>query len=112
MTYIEDTEPELTTPKQRLKCRTGEAAGNDIYSMSFPHGRYDHRLVKQAQSLGYELVFTSDAIMNPIDEMKGSALGRIDLPNAHILDRSGAFAADRLATWLFTRQSRRVSPAA
>ena len=112
MTYIEDAEPELTTPKQRLKRRTGEAAGDDIYSLSFPHGRYDHRLVKQAQSLGYELVFTSDAIMNPIDEMKGSALGRIDLPNAHILDRSGAFAADRLATWLFTRQSRRVSPAA
>lgn len=110
MTYIEDAGPELTTPKRRLKFHADKAAVDDIYSMSFPHGRYDHKLVKQAQDLGYELVFTSDAIVNPVDRMTGSALGRIDIPSAQILDRSAGFAADRLATWLFTRQSRRLSP--
>ena len=110
MTYIDDPTPELAVPRERLKRRTGKSPDDDICSMSFPHGRYDHRLVKQAHSLGYELIFTSDTVLNPVDSLRASALGRVGIPSSQILDRSGAFAADRLATWLFTRKSRSLSP--
>ena len=112
MTYLADAEPELSIPKLRLKSRTEGPSADDIISMSFPHGRYDHNLVSQAHSLGYELVFTSDVVVNPVDRMTNSALGRIDIPSAQILDPRGEFAAERLATWLFTRPARRLSPIA
>lgn len=111
MTFVEDPWPELTIPKERLKYRAGKTSPDDIYSMSFPHGRYDHELATQARSVGFELIFTSDSILNPVNGLGHSVLGRIGIPSAEILDRKGEFAPDRLATWLFPRQSKLIEPA-
>ena len=109
MTYVEDAKPELTIPREQLKSRTGKSADDEITSLSFPHGRYDQRLVDQARDLGYELIFTSDAVLNPITGFGHSTLGRIGIPSSQIIDGHGTFAADRLATWLFTRQTGKTS---
>lgn len=103
MTYLEDATPELTIPRERLKRRTETSSDGDIFSMSFPHGRYNQRLVDQALTAGYELIFTSDAVLNPGKGSAGASLGRIGIPSSQIVHGKGAFAPDRLATWLFTR---------
>jgi peptidoglycan/xylan/chitin deacetylase (PgdA/CDA1 family) len=84
------------------------AGGQPPVTMSFPHGRYDAAIAARARAAGYELVFTSDPVLNPIDPRPGGLLGRVGFEQSGIVDRSGAFRPDRLALLLFRTRTARL----
>lgn len=78
-------------------------------TMSFPHGRYTPAIAEQARSAGYELVFTSDPIVNPLDAGPGWLLGRIGFEQSGIVDRDGRFRPEKLALLLFRKPQRMLA---
>ncbi|MDT3778891.1 polysaccharide deacetylase family protein [Nitrospira sp. MA-1] len=84
--YLESTKPPVT--------------------MSFPHGSYDPAIVQCACEAGYELVFTSDPTLNLLESRPGWLLGRVGFEQSDIVDRHGAFRADKLALLLFCKPQR------
>lgn len=75
-------------------------------TMSFPHGRYTPAIAEQARGSGYQLVFTSDPIINPVADRPGWLLGRLGFEQSGIVDRRGAFRSDLLALLLFRKPQR------
>jgi len=106
-----DPRAELEASRVKLATMLGlpEGRGPDI--LSFPHGIYDRSVIKQAFQLGYRLVFTSDACLNPIstDMQVSRVLGRITVPASQISDRAGRLCPHSLARWLFTRPKTSLS---
>jgi peptidoglycan/xylan/chitin deacetylase (PgdA/CDA1 family) len=80
-------------------------AGLDARSLSFPHGRYDARIVGAARSLGFELQFTSEAIINacPDGYLDTDLIGRIPVFADQIKGVDEGLSAPRLSAWLFLR---------
>jgi peptidoglycan/xylan/chitin deacetylase (PgdA/CDA1 family) len=62
LTLLRDSAADLRRSRETLM-RIGDGLG-DWSTMSFPHGRYDSRIVAQARSIGYRTVFTSDPVLN------------------------------------------------
>lgn len=81
-----------------------------VRTMSFPHGSYDGKTVKAAHGAGFEYVFTSDHILNPIPHQGPlpNLLGRLHLDESHMADETGAFRSDRLAAALWRPPVRRL----
>ncbi|MGB0133861.1 polysaccharide deacetylase family protein [Dokdonella sp.] len=75
-------------------------------TMSFPHGRYTPEIAERAHQSGYQLVFTSDPVINPIADRPGWLLGRVGFEQPGIVGKGGGFRADKLALLLFRKQSR------
>ena len=104
-------EQDLRRSRQSLEQLLAEAQPEGVLALSFPHGRYDAEALRAARSLGYVLLFTSDAVLNAID--RGAPcpdlLGRIPIEAAAITSADGALRPERLATWLFTRTRSRVA---
>ncbi len=78
-------------------------------TMSYPHGRYDHRVLERTRAAGYELAFTSDPVMNPVDDRPGWLLGRLGFEQDGIADRNGRFRPDWLGLYLFRAPTRRLA---
>jgi hypothetical protein len=76
--------------------------------MSFPNGVYDTEIARQAQHAGYELVFTSVPVLNPVSPKVGWLLGRTGFETSTVVDANGRFRPDRLAMYLFRREARRL----
>ena len=72
-------------------------------ALSFPHGRYSEAIVAGARAVGFDLIFTSDAVLNDESWRDSALLGRIDMPMAETATSAGDFKPDRAATWLFLR---------
>lgn len=90
----------------------GLLPGDRIAALSFPHGRYDAAALAAAWAEGFELVFTSDACLNPAPSGRPAALlGRISVDTSGIADAAGRFNVGRAATWLFHRPISRVDDA-
>jgi len=77
--------------------------GGERIALSFPHGRYSEAILRQAQEIGFEPIFTSDACLNRSTWPLPAALGRISLAADNGTAASGGFAPERLALWLFHR---------
>ena len=75
-------------------------------TMSFPHGRYTPAIAERAREAGYELIFTSDPIINPVADKPDWLLGRIGFEQPGIVDGDGRFRADKLALLLFRKPQR------
>jgi len=79
-----------------------------IQALSFPHGRWNSRLVEAARGLGFELLFTSDAVLNPCPSgwLQGDVIARIPLATHDLSDARGNLAPERISGWLrrVTRQ--------
>jgi peptidoglycan/xylan/chitin deacetylase (PgdA/CDA1 family) len=75
-------------------------------TMSFPHGRYTSAIAGRAREAGYELIFTSDPTINPVEDKPDWLLGRIGFEQSGIVDREGQFRADKLALLLFRKPRR------
>ena len=75
-------------------------------TMSFPHGRYTPAIAARAREAGYELIFTSDPTINPVQDKPDWLLGRIGFEQSGIVDRAGCFRADLLALLLFRKPQR------
>lgn len=87
----------------RARSALGQRLATDIRTMSFPHGSYDAGTVEAARVAGYELIFTSDRVLNevPASGERPTLLGRVGLFEDEITDRTGTFRPDLLALWLW-----------
>ncbi len=72
-------------------------------TMSFPHGRFNASIAAQAHAAGYELLFSSEPIINSTCHCVGRRLGRLGLDTTALADAQGQFRPQRLALTLFRR---------
>jgi peptidoglycan/xylan/chitin deacetylase (PgdA/CDA1 family) len=78
-------------------------------TMSFPHGSFDEAIAARACEAGYELLFTSVPVLNPVGGKPSWLLGRTGYETDTIAGRDGTFRADLLAWYLFRRATRRLA---
>ncbi len=106
MTRAEDLDAELATARRIV----GEHLdAPPPATMSYPHGRYDDKVLARTQAAGYELAFTSDPVMNAVDARPSWLLGRLGFEQSGIVDRDGRFRPDWLALYLFRAPCRRLA---
>ncbi len=101
-----DQDEELGSSRKRLQEILAPAHDEPV--LAFPHGRYDRTAVKAARDHAYRVLFTSDPILNRAIAPP-AVLGRINVDAAHIVDVSGNFCPERLATWLWLRPIHAIS---
>jgi peptidoglycan/xylan/chitin deacetylase (PgdA/CDA1 family) len=78
-------------------------------TMSFPHGAYDDAIAARARASGYELLFTSVPVLNPVDGGPSWLLGRTGYETDTVADAQGRFRPEKLAWYLFRRETRRLA---
>ncbi|MEO8364916.1 MAG: polysaccharide deacetylase family protein [Pseudoxanthomonas sp.] len=108
MTVALDVDAELAGARVEFARHTGQPV-SCVQSMSFPHGAYDAAIAQQAREAGYELLFTSVPVLNPVSPQVGWLLGRTGYETDTVVDSSGRFRPDWLAMYLFRRESRRLA---
>lgn len=107
MTRATDLESELAGARKALASMMGHLEPQ-ARSMSFPHGAHDRDIAAQAHGSGYELVFTSVPVLNPVRPGVGWLLGRTGYETDSVVDAGGNFRPDWLAIYLFRRPSQRL----
>ncbi len=106
MPKAEDLDAELATARSIV----GEhLAAPPPPTVSYPHGRYNETVLARTQAAGYELAFTSDPVMNPVDGKPSWLLGRLGFEQSGIVDHQGRFRPDWLALYLFRAQRKRLA---
>jgi peptidoglycan/xylan/chitin deacetylase (PgdA/CDA1 family) len=82
--------------------------GTDIAALSFPHGVYDQNCAATARAFGYELLFTSDSVLNCVrpGQPLNDVLGRIPIYEQEIVGPDGRLRPERLAFSLFLANTR------
>lgn len=78
-------------------------------AMSYPHGRYDGKVLERTQAAGFELAFTSDPVMNAMDARPPWLLGRLGFEQSGVVDGAGRFRPDFLALYLFRAPRKRLA---
>lgn len=119
LTAVPDLDAELAGAREALAGVMNDSAdkngGGDGdapvgESMSFPHGAYDDAIARRAHESGYELVFTSIPVLNPVGPSgTGWLLGRTGFEASTVVDSRGRFRPERLALYLFRRERRRLA---
>lgn len=84
-------------------------ASDACATMSFPHGAFDDAIAAQAREAGYELLFTSVPVLNPVAGKPSWLLGRTGYETDTVADRNGIFRPELLAWYLFRRDARRLA---
>lgn len=77
--------------------------------MSFPHGSFDEAIAQRARDAGYELLFTSVPVLNPVGSQLSWLLGRTGYETDTVAGPDGRFRPGRLAWYLFRRETRRLA---
>lgn len=104
LTRVGDVASELERAKKAITSLTGEREATK--ALACPHGLYDARVLESARAAGYELVFSSDPVLNLARGGFVDArhpLGRINMIEGHLVDRSGRPDPAAMATWLWHR---------
>ena len=104
MTRADDLDAELAGARVALAGQL-ERTTDGLVSMSFPHGAHDAAIAGKAHEAGYELVFTSVPVLNPVGDGIGWLLGRTGYETGTVVDRQGNFRPDLLALYLFRKSS-------
>src|SRR3546814_4311785 len=73
MPHAEDLDAELATARRIVGDYLGTEAPT---TMSYPHGRYDETVLARTRDAGYELAFTSNPVMNAMDDKPSWLRGR------------------------------------
>jgi len=60
LTMIDNPERDILQARELVRSNLGPAS---VISMSFPHGRYDAKVLAATRALSFELIFTSDAVL-------------------------------------------------
>ena len=107
MTSAPDLDLELSGARAEMAARMPYCEAPQ--TVSFPHGRFDAAIAQRARQAGYELVFTSVPVVNPIGSGVGWLLGRLGFENDTVADRQGRFRPDLLALYLFRRPGRMLA---
>lgn len=102
LTEIADPRGDLIHAREWLEAALGARAGKIL---SFPHGRWSPEIVSAARSLGYDLLFTSDPVLNRTSRgfLESDLIGRIAIRTKDVQNGLGRASADRLASWLYLR---------
>lgn len=105
LTMLDDPQRDMSEARELLRSQLGPAAG---LSMSFPHGRYDAKILTAARALGFELIFTSEAVLNscPQGRLNTDTIGRIEIDASQVCDRNGEFDPGQAERWLMLRKRR------
>lgn len=103
LTMIDNPEQDLLQARELVRSNLGPAC---VISMSFPHGRYDANVLAATRALSFELIFTSDAVLNacPGGWLPYDRIGRISVETASVCDPWGEFDAGRAERWLMLRK--------
>jgi peptidoglycan/xylan/chitin deacetylase (PgdA/CDA1 family) len=103
LTTLDDPARDLLQARELLRSNLGPGA---TASMSFPHGRYDAKILTAARALGFELMFTSDAVLNscPGGWLNQDRLGRISVEESQVCDLQGEFDSGQAERWLMLRK--------
>jgi peptidoglycan/xylan/chitin deacetylase (PgdA/CDA1 family) len=103
LTMLDDPGQDLLQARELLRSHLGPDA---IVSMSFPHGRYDTKVLTATRALGFELIFTSDAVLNvcPGGWLSHDTIGRISVEEDRVCDDRGEFDSGRAERWLMLRK--------
>lgn len=110
LTYHPMMRTDLATSAQKLRSIRGCPP---LLAMSFPHGRYDSAVVQAAVDVGFDLLFTSDPILNRVVPRAAATsttlLGRVGIADASMIGGRGRFLESALAASLFFRARGRLS---
>jgi peptidoglycan/xylan/chitin deacetylase (PgdA/CDA1 family) len=100
---VADPGTELRESRRVLAEKLGHPPEAAPATMAFPHGSYTASIVKQARAAGFQRVFTSDHLLNPIVDEGGcpALLGRASFNAADISDGDGRLRPELLALRLF-----------
>lgn len=100
LTLVPDPKAELQASQRLL-----DELGQEVRSMSFPHGAWSKSLVDDARATGFDWIFTSQAELVDVSRWSRlpSALGRIHLSENAWTCKGGHIDPARLATFLFFR---------
>lgn len=112
MTRADDLANELGGAREamaRMLVSPEGLASDACATMSFPHGAFDDVIAAQAREAGYELLFTSVPVLNPVAGKPSWLLGRTGYETDTIADRNGVFRPELLAWYLFRRDVRRLA---
>lgn len=112
MTRAEDLANELGGAREAMAAMLSPDEGlasDACATMSFPHGAFDDAIAAQAREAGYELLFTSVPVLNPVGAKPSWLLGRTGYETDTVADANGAFRPDLLAWYLFRRDTRRLA---
>jgi hypothetical protein len=87
----------------RARSALSDRLAAPVRTLSFPHGSYDASTVQAARAAGYEIVFTSDRILNalPSNGPAPTLLGRVGIFEEELVDGRGRFRPEQLALWLW-----------
>lgn len=76
--------------------------GLSVRSVSYPHGSYDDRIVQASREVGYELLFTSDEVLNNADPtLLSEVIGRLHIAQRDLVDDAGNLDRLKLVRRLF-----------
>jgi peptidoglycan/xylan/chitin deacetylase (PgdA/CDA1 family) len=103
LTMLDSPERDLSAARELLRSHLGDAA---TITMSFPHGRYDAKALTSARALDFELMFTSDAVLNncPGGWLPYDTIGRISVETSRICNSRGEFEPGDAERWLMLRK--------
>jgi len=103
LTMLADPVGDLREARSALGRELGNRA---CTTMSFPHGRYSPAIVEAARTLGMELLFTSDPVLNacPGGWLASDVIGRIPISTGSVADGRGHLDPERVMPWLMLRQ--------
>lgn len=107
MKQATDLDAELSGARVALAQCLGQAMPV-VESMSFPHGSFDATIAQRARQAGYELLFTSVPVLNPVKPGVGWLLGRTGFETDTVVDVRGRFRPDWLALYLFRKPAQRL----
>lgn len=108
MTLAADVDAELGGARAELARHLGQPLPT-AESMSFPHGAHTPEIAERARQAGYELIFTSVPVLNPVAPKPGWLLGRTGFETDTVVDGEGRFRPDLLALYLFRKEARRLA---
>jgi peptidoglycan/xylan/chitin deacetylase (PgdA/CDA1 family) len=112
MTRAENLDAELGGAREAMArmLEAPEGTGSvACATMSFPHGAFDAGIAGRAREAGYELLFTSVPVLNPVGDRPSWLLGRTGYETDTIADARGRFRPELLAWYLFRRETRRLA---
>lgn len=104
LAVLRDPGAELRRSRKILETELDEK----VMALSFPHGSYNQKVLREAKAAGYNLLFTSDACLNvAVEQSRPPALlGRIPILASEVSGKDGRLSPELLARWLFIRPRR------
>ncbi len=112
MLRADDLDAELSGARLAMAAMLASPEGlasSACATMSFPHGSYDDAIAARARAAGYQLLFTSVPVLNPVGSQPSWLLGRTGYETDTIAGRNGEFQPERLAWYLFRRAAQRLA---